>query len=140
MTIPLERLHYPQWKRPGNKTPFFLPIWDLQIFVPGEEAPTPPTAPNMEWGARLKEPHPGAPQVTFLHTPSPRRHMSRSVGTQMMLSKPLSALVPIANRSRWRRYVGLLRPYAVIQSWGKVGEAAEGCCRQPQERCASGTC
>lgn len=75
------------------------------------------------------------PQITPFHTPSPRRHMSRSVGTQTTPSRPSSASVPMANRSRWRRYVGPLRPYAVIQGWGRVGEASKGCCRHPQAVC-----
>ncbi|XP_055274044.1 proline-serine-threonine phosphatase-interacting protein 1 isoform X5 [Moschus berezovskii] len=34
---------------------------------------------------------------------SPRRRMSRSAGMQMTLNRPLSALAPTVNRSRWRR-------------------------------------
>ncbi|XP_017524901.3 proline-serine-threonine phosphatase-interacting protein 1 isoform X3 [Manis javanica] len=34
---------------------------------------------------------------------SPRRHMSRSAGIQTTLSRPSSALAPMATRSRWRR-------------------------------------
>lgn len=44
----------PSGKRPRNKTPFFLPIRDLQISVPGEEAPTPSTAPNRERGGQAQ--------------------------------------------------------------------------------------
>lgn len=73
----------------------------------------------------------GPHKVTSLHTSSPRRHMSRSVGTQMTLSRPSSILASTANRNRWKRCVRPLRPYAVTQNWGTVGKAGKVCCRHP---------
>lgn len=119
---------------------------DPQIPVPGEDAPTPPTTLARQKG-RLGSGSltPGAhraglcsPQVTPLHTPSPRRLTSRSAGMQTTPSRPSSALAPTATRSRWRRCAGLLGCVG-CPGLGAVEEAPKGCRRHPQARSACGT-
>ena len=103
---------------------------ELQISVPGVEAPFPSTAPDGEKGGRAQEPHPGAPKSRASTPPSPRRRMSRSAGMQMTLNRPLSALAPMVSRSRWRRCVESLRRGDVTG----LGLGRKGCRRHPQAR------
>lgn len=103
---------------------------ELQISVPGVEAPFPSTAPDGEKGGRAQEPHPGAPKSRASTPPSPRRRMSRSAGMQTMLNRPLSALAPTVSRSRWRRCVESLRRGDVTG----LGQGRKGCRRHPQAR------
>lgn len=130
----------PQGWGQGIKLPSPSPFWTpraLSLVRSPHATHSPPTGKRE---AGFREPHSGSPPVTLFHTPSPRSHMSRSAGTPMMLSRPSSALAPMAPRSRWRRCVGPLRPCGVSQGWNRAGRGGGGATDTPRKVCSWDVC